>query len=226
MSTSLKRIELERNEFIRKLSQEQFDGVITSKYKKLFSSYFNGVISDSELASKNESYKGLISIYENGADGRIDSNQYLYSAIVDVAIDIHNNINKLNLLASLFQLITSFKAKLEHLEDSIYDVFFINDNFKDCNEYLEKKLDCVAILTRSLDALLDEIQKHEDVISEAESSSNTNFLDGVDDNIEKMHLMHIGSLKSTKDAFIRLKDDCVNDTGVKLDILHGEFINE
>ena len=44
MSTSLKRIELERNEFIRKLSQEQFDGVITSKYKKLFSSYFNGAI--------------------------------------------------------------------------------------------------------------------------------------------------------------------------------------
>ena len=34
------------------------------------------------------------------------------------------------------------------------------------------------------------------------------------------------SLKSTKNAFIRLKDNCVNDTGVKLNILHGEFINE
>ena len=199
MSTSLKRIELERNEFIRKLSQKQFDGVITSKYKKLFSSYFNGVISDSELASKNESYKGLISIYENGADGRIDSNQYLYSAIVDVAIDIHNNINKLNLLASLFQLITSFKAKLEHLEDSIYDVFFINDNFKDCDGYLEKKLDCVANLTRSLDTLLDEIQKHQNVINEIES--DINFFDGVDDTIEKMYLMHMESLKSTKECF-------------------------
>ena len=130
MFTSLKRIELERNEFIRKLSQEQFDGVITSKYKKLFSSYFNGVISDSELTSKNESCRDLVSIYTHGDIDTIDTNQYLYSAIVDVAIDIHNSINKLNLLASLFQLITSFKATLEHLEDSIYDVFFINDNFK------------------------------------------------------------------------------------------------
>ena len=83
-----------------------------------------------------------------------------------------------------------------------YDVFFINDNFKDCNVYLEKKLDCVANLIRSLDTLLDEIQKHEDVISEAESNSNINFLDDVDDTIEKMYLMHIESLKSTKDAFL------------------------
>ena len=40
-----------------------------------------------------------------------------------------------------------------------------------------------------------------------------------------MYLMHMESLKSKKDAFIRLKDNCVNDTGIKLGILHGEFIN-
>ena len=47
---------------------------------------------------------------------------------------------------------------------------------------------------------LDEIQKHEDVINEIES--DTNFFDGVDDTIEKMYLMHMESLKSTKDALL------------------------
>ena len=222
MSISLKRIELERNEFIRKLSKEQFKGVVTSKYKKLFNDYFNGTISDSELASKNESHRDLVSIYTHGDTDTIDTNQYLYSAIVGVAIDFHNSMNKLNLLASFFQLIASFTPMFKHLEDSIYDVFYINDNFKGASgEYLEKKLDTIVTLTKSLDTLSDEIQKHQSVIDEVD-----NFLTNVDDTIEKMYLMHMESLKSTKDVFIRLKDDCVNDTGVKLDILHGEFINE
>ncbi len=221
MSISLKKIEIERNEFIRKLSQEQFDGVITSKYKKLFNDYFNGAISDTELASKNESYRDLVSIYTYGDTDTIDTNQYLYSAIINVATDLHNSINKLNLLASYFQLITTYTTMFKHLEDTISDVFYINDNFKDSDEYLEKKLDTIATLTKSLGALSNEIQKHQTVIDEV----NANFFIGVDESIEKMYLIHTESLKSTSDAFNSLKDSCIYNTGARLDILHCEFIN-
>ena len=218
MSISLKKIEVEKNEFIRKLSQEQFDAVITSKYKKLFNDYFSGAISDTELANKNESYRDLVSVYTYGDTDTIDTNQYLYSAIVNVATDLQDSLNKLNLLASYFQLIASYTTMFEHLEDAINDAFYIYD--KDCDEYLEKKLDTIATLTKSLDALSDELQKHQDVIDEV-----YNFFVGVDESIEKMYLLHMESLKSSSDAFNSLKSDCVNNTGARLDILHGEFIN-
>ena len=219
MSITLKRIELERNEFIRKLSQEQFDGVITSKYKKLFTSYFYGAISNSELASKNESYRDLVSIYTHGDTDTIDTNQYLYSAIVNVATDLQDSVSKLNLLASYFQLIASYTTMFEHLEDNISDAFYINDKIKD-DEYLEKKLDTIATLTKSLDDLSDELQKHQDVIDEV-----YNFFIGVDESIEKMYLFNMESLKSSSDAFNSLKSDCVNNTGARLDISKGKFIN-
>ena len=235
MSTSLRKMELEKNNFIRKLSQEQFDGVITSKYKKVFHEYFDGTISDSELAKKVESNMELISIYTNGDDGKIDPNQYLYSAIVDVALDYFNVansyetcMNKLNLLASYFQLIASCESQLKHLEDAIYDAFFIHNNFNDCDDYLKRKLKCVSNLANSLDVMLDEVLKHEDVIDEVESKSNAKFLDEslIDDSIKEMHLMFQNTLKSTMEKFVDLQKDCVDSTGAKLDIMHGKFIKK
>ena len=45
MATNLRKMEMEKNNFIRELSREQFGGVITNKYKKVFIDYFNGNIS-------------------------------------------------------------------------------------------------------------------------------------------------------------------------------------
>ena len=111
MATNLNKIELEKNNFIRKLSREQFDGVITNKYKKVFMDYFNGNINDSELAERINKNLELVNVYENGDSGKIDSNQYLYSAIVEVALNYYNVANwfetcikKVNLFSSYFQL--------------------------------------------------------------------------------------------------------------------------
>ena len=232
-NASLKKMEMEKNNFIRKLSKEQFDGVVTSKYKKLFMQYFDGTISDSELAKKVESNMELISIYENGDDGKIDPNQYLYSAIVDVALDFYNVansyetcLNKVILLASYFQLIASCESKLEHLYDAMYDAFFIHNNFKDCDDYLKKKLKIVSNLANSLDVMFDEVLKHEDVIDEVESKSNVKFLDEdlIDDNVKEMHLMFQETLKESMKNFVDLQKNCVDSTGAKLDIMHGKFI--
>ena len=48
MATNLNKLQLEKNNFIKELSREQFDGVITNKYKKAFIDYFNGDINDAE----------------------------------------------------------------------------------------------------------------------------------------------------------------------------------
>ncbi len=171
MSANLKKIELEKNEFIRKLSKEQFDGVVTSKYKKLFNDYFNGTISDSELASKNESHRDLVSIYTHGDTDTIDTNQYLYSAIVDVAVNYYNVansyetcMNKMNLLASYFQLVASSKEMLELLEYVIHDVFYIYNNLIDSVDYLSDKLNYVSSKADALKKTIDEIKEYENTI--------------------------------------------------------------
>lgn len=238
MNASLKKMELEKNNFIRKLSQEQFDGVITNKYKKLFVEYFDGTIGESELAKKVESNMELISIYENGDDGKIDPNQYLYSAIVDVALDYFNVansyetcLNKLNLLASYFQLIASVNVLMEFLDELICDVFSICEFEKNGNEVdalvKQRKMDKLKSVSNRLDELFVEISKHEDVIVEVEKTSKNDFVDEslIDDDIKEMYVQFKDLAKSTKDRFKEHVDFCVDESiGVKLDIMKGKLI--
>lgn len=84
---------MEKNNFIKNLSQEQFDLVMTNKYKRVLTSYFNGEITDAELSDKIDSNLDLVSIYEDGDNGKIDTNQYLYAALVDVALYYYNLAN-------------------------------------------------------------------------------------------------------------------------------------
>ena len=238
MNASLKKMELEKNNFIRKLSQEQFDGVITNKYKKLFVEYFDGTIGESELAKKVESNMELISIYENGDDGKIDPNQYLYSAIVDVALDYFNVansyetcLNKLNLLASYFQLIASVNVLMEFLDELICDVFSICEFEKNGNEVdalvKQRKMDKLKSVSNRLDELFVEISKHEDVIVEVEKTSKNDFMDEslIDDDIKEMYVHYKDLAKASKDGFKKHVDFCIDESiGVKLDIMKGKLI--
>ena len=138
VATNLNKIELEKNNFIRKLSREQFDGVITNKYKKVFMDYFNGNINDSELAERINKNLELVNVYENGDSGKIDSNQYLYSAIVEVALNYYNVangfetcINKMNLFASYFQAL--IKCSLFFFFVSLNFVSFCSVTWCLCN---------------------------------------------------------------------------------------------
>lgn len=233
MASNLNKLQLEKNNFIRELSREQFDSVITNKYKKAFLDYFNGDIGDGELAKKIESNLDLIGIYEDSDSGKLDPNQYLYSAIVDVALNYYNVangfetcMNKMNLLASYFHLVASAESKLVHLEDAIYDAFFINYNFKDCDDYLNKKLMLVSSLANGLDELLGEISRHEDVISDVEHETKMDFLDElhIDESIKEMYVICSNSAKSINDKFIELQKECFDDsTGAKLDIMKGKL---
>lgn len=232
LATNLNKIELEKNNFIRKLSREQFDGVITNKYKKVFLDYFNGNINDGELAERINKNLELVSVYENGENGKIDSNQYLYSAIVEVALNYYNVangfetcINKVNLFASYFQLCASAESKLEYLSGLIYDVFYINENFDGKHaEYLEVKLDHVKNVANSLEKIIDEIAKHEDVIADVEKQTQSDFLDEIhiDKSIKEMFVMFQDSAKQIKADFNALLKDCIDEnTGANLDIMNG-----
>ncbi len=234
MATNLNKLQMEKNNFIRKLSREQFDGVITNKYKKVFIDYFNGNLNDSELADKISYNLELINVYENGENGKIDSNQYLYSAIVDVALNYYNVangfetcLNKLNLFTSYFQLIASAESKLVHLEDAIYDVFFINYNLTDVEDYLDKKLVMVSSLANSLEDILDEVAKHEDVIADVEKESGVAFIDEIhiDESIKEMYKMFNDSAKIIGAKFKKLHDECFDrSSGAKLDIMKGKLM--
>ena len=233
VATNLNKIELEKNNFIRKLSREQFDGVITNKYKKVFMDYFNGNINDSELAERTNKNLELITIYENGDSGKIDSNQYLYSAIVDVALNYYNVangfetcINKVNLFSSYFQLCASAESKLEYLSGLIYDVFYINENFdgKDADKFMDVKLDYVRTIANSLEKIIGEIVKHEDVIADVEKESGINFVDEIlmDESIKEMFVMFKDSASTIKNDFKALVEDCIDEsTGANLDIMNG-----
>lgn len=236
MATNLNKIQLEKNNFIRKLSREQFDAVITNKYKKVFLDYFNGIIGDNDLAKKIESNLELISIYEDGDSGKIDANQYLYSAIVDVALNYYNVangfetcINKMNLFASYFQLCAIAGEKLDYLMELIYDAFFINSNFTDSNggAFLNVKLSKIKTCVDNLDEILAEIVKHEDVIVDVEKESGTAFIDEihVDETIKEMYMMFKNSSDKIKDKLLELKHDCSDEsTGAKLDIVQGKLM--
>ena len=233
MSANLKKIELEKNKFIKNLSQEQFDGVVTSKYKKLFTSYFNGTITGDELVSKGESYNELVSIYEDGDNGKIDSNQYLYSAIVDVAIDYYNVANsyetcieKMNLLASYFQLVASSETELEALEFNISDVFYIYNNLKDSVDYLSSKLNHISFQGNSLKGMLDEIQEYENTIKAYEEVNNTSFIDEVliDEDIKELYQKHKKTSERIRQKFNNLQKNCVDKkSGAKLDLARGHL---
>ena len=233
MSTNLKKIEMEKNNFIRKLSREQFDGVITNKYKKVFIDYFNGNIGDAELSESINKNLELVNIYEDGENGKIDSNQYLYSAIVEVALNYYNVangfetcINKMNLLASYFQLSAIAGEKLTYLLDLIYDVFFINAKLdgSDADSLLDKKLALIPGVVNSLDGILSEIAKHENVMSDVEKSSGTAFVDElhIDETIKEMFVMFHDSANKTYTALFNLKEQCIDElTGANLDIMNG-----
>ena len=233
VATNLNKLQLEKNNFIRELSREQFDGVMVSKYKKLFIEYFNGNISDGELSEKINKNLELIDVYEDGDNGKIDSNQYLYSAIVDVALNYYNVangfetcINKMNLFASYFQLCATLESRMEHLHDLIYDVFFINANLDgaDAESLLNMKLAKVKDHVARLDEILDEIAKHESVISDVEKQTKTSFYDElhVDETIKEMFVMFQDSANTIKNDFKALVEDCIDEnTGAKLNILDG-----
>lgn len=233
MATNLNKIELEKNNFIRKLSREQFDGVITNKYKKVFMDYFNGIINDNELTERINKNLELVNVYENGDSGKIDSNQYLYSAIVEVALNYYNVangfetcINKVNLFASYFQLCATAESKLDYLSGLIYDVFYINENFDgDCaDEFLKVKLDHVRTVADSLEKIIGEIVKHEDVIADVEKDSGIGFCDEIlmDESIKNMFVMFQDSAKQIQVDFKALVEDCIDEnTGANLDIMNG-----
>lgn len=236
VSANLKKMELEKNNFIKKLSREQFDGVLTNKYKKIFHEYFNGTIGEVELAKRVESALELIAIYEDGENGKIDTNQYLYSASVDVALDYFNVanafeslINKMYLVTSYFQLCAIAKVQLEYLEDLIYTVFFVNASVSGdgAGEFLDNKLDKIKNAANTLGGTIGEISKHEDVIAEVEKSTGTGFCDEslLDESIKEMYVMFKNSASSSKAAFTGLVEDCVdNSNGAKLDIMHGKLL--
>lgn len=233
VATNLNKIELEKNNFIRKLSREQFDGVITNKYKKVFMDYFNGNINDSELAERINKNLELVNVYENGDSGKIDSNQYLYSAIVEVALNYYNVangfetcINKVNLFSSYFQLCASAESKLEYLSGLIYDVFYINENFdgKCADEFMDVKLDHVRTVANSLEKIIGEIVKHEDVIADVEKESGISFVDEIlmDESIKEMYVMFQDSAKQIHVDFNALVKDCIDEsTGANLNIMDG-----
>ena len=235
MATNLNKIELEKNNFIKKLSKEQFDGVITNKYKKVFLDYFNGNINDAELSKRVNNNLDLISIYEDGESGKIDSNQYLYSAIVEVALNYYNVangfetcINKMNLLASYFQLCAIAESKMDNLSGLIYDVFYINENFdgKHADEFMKVKLDQVKDVANSLDKIIDEIIKHEDVIDDVEKQSKDDFVNElhIDECIKEMFVMFQDSIQKIMDDFNMLVKNCIDEnTGANLDIMNGKL---
>lgn len=233
MSANLKKIELEKNEFIRKLSREQFYGVVSSKYKKLFNDYFNGTISDSELASKGESCRDLVSIYTYGDTDTIDTNQYIYSAIVDVAVNYYNIANsyescieKMNLLASYFQLVASSETELEALEFNISDVFYIYNNLKDSVDYLSSKLNHMSFQYYSLKGMLDEIKEYENTIKAYEDVNNISFIDEVliDEDIKEVYQKHKNTSESIRQKFMDLQKNCVDKkSGAKLDLVRGHL---
>lgn len=226
---------MEKNNFIRELSREQFDVVITNKYKKVFLDYFNGNIDDNVLAKKIESNLELIGVYENGDSGKIDSNQYLYSAIVDVALNYYNVangfetcINKMNLFASYFQLSAIAESKFNYLLELIYDAFFINAKFdgSDADALLKNKLVKIKNIVDDLDQILDEISKHESVISDVEKESKSDFLDEIhiDESIKEMFVMFKDSANKTNQGLFELKKQCIDEyTGAKLDIVKGSL---
>ncbi len=233
MATNYSKLQLEKNNFIRELSREQFDGVITNKYKKVFVDYFNGNISDVELSERINKNLELVSVYEDGDSGKIDSNQYLYSAIVDVALNYYNVangfetcINKMYLLASYFQLCAIAESKMEHLKDLIYDVFFINAKLdgSDAAALLDSKLAKIKTIAANLDAILSEVAKHESVISDVEKESKCAFADEVhiDETIKEMFVMFQDSANKSNLDLMKLKEKCVDElSGAKLDIVNG-----
>lgn len=233
MATNLNKLQMEKNNFIRELSKEQFDGVITNKYKKAFIDYFNGNINDAELNERINANLELVNIYENGDSGKIDSNQYLYSAIVDVALNYYNVangfetcINKMNLIASYFQLCAIADEKLNYLIDLIYDAFFIHENLdgSDADALLDKKLAKIQDVVKDLDYVLDEVAKHESVISDVEKESKCAFADEVhiDETIKEMFVMFQDSANKSNLDLMKLKEKCVDElSGAKLDIVNG-----
>lgn len=233
--TSFNKLEAEKNKFIRDLNQEQFDAVLTKKYKKAFHDYFNGVISDSELSEKVNRNMDLISIYESGDGGKIDANQYLYHAIVDVALNYYNVangfetcLNKVCLLASYFQLCATFESKLMFLNDLIYDVFFINEHLdNNADGFLDRKLTLIVDVADGLNDILNEISKHEDVISTVENESKNSFLDEllIDDSVKEMFNMFHDSANKCKCEFKSLVDSgAVGNNGATLNIITGNLI--
>ena len=199
----------------------------------MFLDYFNGNIDDGELAERINKNLELVSVYENGESGKIDSNQYLYSAIVEVALNYYNVangfetcINKMNLFASYFQLCASAESKMDNLSGLIYDVFYINENFdgKQADEFMKNKLDQVKNVANNLEKIMDEISKHEDVIADVEKETQSDFLDEIhiDKSIKEMFVMFQDSANTIKNDFNALMKDCIDEsTGANLDIMNG-----
>ena len=236
MATNVNKLELEKNNFIRNLSQEQFDMVIINKYKKVFFDYFDGNIDDAELVKRIDKNLELVDIYKSGNGGKIDTNQYLYSGIVDVSLHYYNVatgfetcMNKMNLLASYFQLVASANERLIYLNDLIADVFFIHGNIDGsvADDMLKSKLNKIVIVAESMNAIVGEISKHEDVISDVEKGTKIGFCDEIliDDNIKEMFGRFSDSASEISSGFKVLVDNCVDDsTGAKLDILKGKLL--
>lgn len=230
MNVNMKKLELEKNEFIRKLSREQFDAVMTNKYKQVFVDYFGGKIDDDSLFKKMDDNNQLIHIYENGDNGKIDSNQYLYSSIVEVALHYFNQsnqstvvLNKLSLLASYHQLVVFASENLKMLCDYIGDIFFLNrlDN-DDASKYMNKKLKSMNGCVESLQDAILNIHEHEQIIQDVESKTNTNFCDEplIDESIRELYRHCKESSSDTQTIFDDILDNCKDyESNAKLNVL-------
>ena len=230
-NVNMKKLEMEKNEFIRKLSREQFDAVMTNKYKQVFVDYFGGKLDDDELSKKMDGNNQLIHIYENGDNGKIDSNQYLYSSIVEVALHYFNNynqssvvLNKLSLLASYHHLVVFASENLKMLCDYIDDVFFLNRLDKgDASKYMNKKLKSMNTCVESLQDAILNIHEHEQIIQDVESKSNTNFCDEslIDESIRELYHHCKESSSDTQTIFDNILDGCKDyESNAKLDVIN------
>lgn len=236
MAINMKQVELEKKEFIRKLSREQFDAVVTNKYKQVFVDYFGGKLSDNELMNKMDANNELITIYENGDNGKIDSNQYLYSSIVEVALHYFNNynesnvvVNKLSLLASYHQLVVLASERLVKLCGLIDDIFFLNKlNNGDATKYMNKKLESMNGVVESLkDAILN-IHEHEQIITSVESESGNDFVDTpiINQSIQELYHHCRTSSNNTQMVFDKVLENCHDDeSNAILDVQNCKLMN-
>ena len=234
MAINVKQVEMEKNEFIRKLSREQFDAVMTNKYKQVFVDYFGGKLSDDALFKKMESNNELISIYENGDNGKIDSNQYLYSSIVEVALYYFNRsnqstvvVNKLSLLSSYHQLVVFASENLNLLCSLIDDVFYLNRlSGVDVSEFLNKKLESIKVCVESLQDAVLNIHEHEQIIENVESESGSSFCDDplIDESIRELYDHCRTSSSTTQNMFDDLLDTCKDtESNAKLNLKNAKL---
>lgn len=219
---------MEKNKFIRELSREQFDGVMTNKNKKLLLDYFEGNLSDNELLDKFNKNLELVDIYTTGENTKIDANQYLYNGLVEVALFYYNNagsyesvFNKACLFSSYFQLVASADVKLQFMDSLLEDVIYLQEHITDTG-FLDKKIKLLSDNASSVQELIIEIGKHEDVILKVENEVGTDFVDEVlfEDSMKELYEKFRLVAGEVTEHWFALLDDC-SDKSIDIKITGG-----